>query len=61
MHLIWNGIVQAFELLIHGNPLVYSIALRTLQVSVPSICIALLIGVPSAAASRSRGFAAATS
>jgi tungstate transport system permease protein len=49
MHLIIQGIVQAFELLIHGNPLVYSIALRSLQVSVPSILIALLIGVPTAA------------
>ncbi|MGZ4199383.1 MAG: ABC transporter permease, partial [Thermoleophilia bacterium] len=49
MHLIIQGIVQAFELLIHGNPLVYSIALRSLQVSVPSIAIALLIGVPTAA------------
>lgn len=49
MQLIWNGIVQAFELLVHGNPLVYSIALRSLEVSVPSILIALLIGVPTAA------------
>jgi tungstate transport system permease protein len=50
MHLILKGLVQAFELLFRGDPVVYRIALRTLQVSVPSIVVALLIGVPAAAA-----------
>ena len=49
MHLILKGIVQAFQMLFRGDPSVYSIALRSLEVSVPSIAVALLIGVPAAA------------
>jgi len=56
MHLILKGIVQAFQLLFQGNPVVYRIALRSLEVSVPAICISLLIGVPIAALVAQRRF-----
>ena len=49
VELILRGIGQAFQMLFRGDPSVYSIALRSLEVSVPSILIALLIGVPVAA------------
>jgi len=56
MHLILKGITEAFRLLFSGDPFVYSIAWRSLEVSVPSILIALAIGVPSASLIAQRRF-----
>jgi tungstate transport system permease protein len=56
LHLIVQGIRQALHLLLSGDPFVYRIALRSLQVSVPSTAIAMLIGVPSASLLAHRRF-----
>ena len=56
MHLILQGIAEAFRLLFGGDPFIYSIALRSLQVSVPSIIIALAVGVPLASLVAQRRF-----
>ena len=46
MELIWQGITQAFWLLIQGDPEVLRITLLSLEVSGSAILLALLLGVP---------------
>ena len=46
MEVIWQGIVQAFRLLLSGDPEILNVTLRTLQVSGTATLISLLIGVP---------------
>ncbi len=50
MDLIWDGLVQAFQLLISGNPEVLSITLLSLTVSGSAVLIALVIGMPAGVA-----------
>ena len=46
MELIWQGILQAFGLLLHGDPEVFEITLLSLRVSGIATGISLLIGLP---------------
>ena len=46
MDLIWNGIVEAFQLLFGGDANVYEIAWRSLWVSGMALAVATLVGVP---------------
>lgn len=46
MELIWDGIVQAFWLIVHGDPEVMSILWVTIRVSGTATIISLLLGVP---------------
>ena len=46
MHLILQGVRQAFELLIKGDAATYDIALRSLEVAAAALAIALVVGVP---------------
>lgn len=46
MELIWQGITQAFWLLIQGDPEVLRITLLSLEVSGSATLLALLLGVP---------------
>lgn len=46
MDLIWQGIKEAFHLLLTGDPEVIEIVLSTLQVSGSATLISVLIGVP---------------
>ncbi len=46
MDFIWQGIVQAFQLLLHGDAEVFSITVLSLQVSGLATGISLLIGLP---------------
>ena len=45
MDLIWQGIVQAFELLIHGDPQMLKIAALSLEVSLGATVVSLIFGV----------------
>ncbi len=45
MDLIWNGITEAFDLLIAGDPYVYEITFFSLFVSGVATCIALIVGL----------------
>jgi tungstate transport system permease protein len=46
VEVIWQGIVEAFRLLVSGDPEVIDITLTTLKVSCTATLISLLIGVP---------------
>ncbi|NLN86307.1 MAG: ABC transporter permease [Syntrophomonadaceae bacterium] len=46
MELIWEGLVQAFYLLIHLDPAIMEVTLLTLKVSGSATIISVLIGVP---------------
>jgi tungstate transport system permease protein len=46
VEVIWQGIVEAFRLLVSGDPEVIDITLTTLKVSGTATLISLLIGVP---------------
>ncbi len=46
MDLVWEGISQAFWLLVTGDPEVYRVTLLTLQVSGSATLINILIGIP---------------
>ena len=46
MELIWDGLIQAFNLLIHLDPEIMEVTLLTLQVSGSATIISVLIGVP---------------
>jgi tungstate transport system permease protein len=46
MNFLWEGFVQAFRLLLSGNPETYSAVWATVKVSSYSIISSLLIGVP---------------
>ncbi len=46
MDFILQGILQAFQLLIHGDPETYSAVAATLTVSTYSMAVSLLIGIP---------------
>jgi tungstate transport system permease protein len=46
MEFIWNGVKQAFHLLVHGDDQVYSILWLTLRICVESTAFALAIGLP---------------
>ncbi|HSV88748.1 MAG TPA: ABC transporter permease [Bacteroidales bacterium] len=46
MELFWEGLVQAFRLLIGGNPEMIRVTLLTLQVSGLATLISVIIGVP---------------
>jgi tungstate transport system permease protein len=46
MELIWEGIQQAFLLLVRGDPEVWEITFLSLKVSALATCISLLIGLP---------------
>jgi tungstate transport system permease protein len=43
---IWEGLVQAFYLLVRFDPSLYEIILRSLQVTLSAVVVAALIGVP---------------
>ena len=45
MDLIWQGIVQAFQLLIHGDREMLRIAALSLEVSLRATAISLIIGI----------------
>ncbi len=46
MHLIWEGVLQAFQLLLHGDKGVLEIALLSLEVSALATLVSLVIGMP---------------
>jgi len=46
MELIWNGIVEAIQLLLSGDPEIYHIALLSLKVSGIATGLSLLVGLP---------------
>lgn len=46
MQFIWNGVKQAFELIVHGDSETYGILGVTIHVAVVATVIALLIGIP---------------
>jgi len=46
MDLIWEGIKQAFELLLSGNREVYEIVLLTIKVSGIAVIISMIAGIP---------------
>ena len=46
MDFIWNGVKQAFHLLVHGDDQVYSILWLTLRICVESTALALAVGLP---------------
>ena len=46
MELIWEGIIEAFLLLVGGDPEVWQITFLSLQVSITATAISLLIGLP---------------
>jgi tungstate transport system permease protein len=46
MEFIWNGVKQAFHLLVHGDDEVYSILWLTLRICVESTALALAVGLP---------------
>lgn len=46
MELIWEGIQQAFLLLVRGDPEVWEITFLSLKVSTLATCFSLLIGLP---------------
>jgi len=46
MDVIWQGLLQAFQLLISGDPEVMQIALLSLEVSISATLISLVIGLP---------------
>lgn len=46
MELIWDGIKEAFLLIIHGDPDIWAITWLTLKVSGSATAISLLIGLP---------------
>lgn len=46
MELIWNGIVEAIQLLLSGDPEIYHIALISLKVSGIATGLSLLVGLP---------------
>ena len=50
MGLIWDGIVQAFRLLVGGDPEVWRITVLSLQVSGSATLLSLVVGVPLGAA-----------
>lgn len=45
MDLIWQGIVQAFELLIHGDPEMLMVAGLSLAVSLSATAVSLILGI----------------
>lgn len=45
MDLIWHGIVQAFQLLIHGDKEVLRIAALSLEISLSATLVSLIIGI----------------
>ena len=47
MDLIWQGIVQAFQLLIHGDPEMLRVAALSLEVSLGATVVSLILGVTS--------------
>ncbi len=46
MHLIWEGLLRAFQLLMSGDPGVLQIALLSLEVSALATLVSLFIGLP---------------
>ena len=50
MHFVWDGIREAFNLLIQGDTEMISITIRTIVISIIATGIAFLIGVPIGAA-----------
>jgi tungstate transport system permease protein len=50
MDLIWQGIAQAFQLLIHGDRETLRIAARSLRVSLTATVISLVIGISAGTA-----------
>src|SRR5574341_211620 len=46
METIWNGILQAFALLLHGAPEVLEVTLLSLRISGLATAISLLLGLP---------------
>ncbi len=46
MHLIWEGVLRAFELLMQGDPAVTQIAVLSLEVSALATLISLFLGMP---------------
>jgi len=50
MNLIWQGIVQAFQLLIHGDPEMLIITALSFEVSMSAVAISLILGIPAGTA-----------
>ncbi|HWQ61893.1 MAG TPA: ABC transporter permease [Negativicutes bacterium] len=46
MHDIWQGLVQALSLLVHGDPELYDVIFLTLRVSGLATVISVLLGLP---------------
>ena len=49
MEVIWQGILQAFRLLLAGDPEVWNITILTLKVSGTATLLSLIVGIPSGA------------
>jgi tungstate transport system permease protein len=47
MDVIWDGIIEAFSLIIHGDPEIWAITWLTLKVSGIATVISLIIGLPT--------------
>jgi tungstate transport system permease protein len=47
LELIWQGIKQAFLLLIHGDPEVLRITLLSLKVSGSAVLVSMILGIPT--------------
>lgn len=50
MNLVWQGIVQAFQLLIHGDPEMLRIAALSLRVSLSATAVSLILGIAAGTA-----------
>jgi len=46
MNYLFTGTLQAFKLLLHGDASTYAAVFTTIKVSLSSIIISLLIGIP---------------
>ena len=46
MQLIWNGLQEAVQLVLSGDPLIFDAALRTIWISTLAVALASLFGLP---------------
>ena len=46
MHFLWDGIRQAWDLILHGDRTIWTIVWTTLRMAIGATFFALLIGLP---------------
>jgi tungstate transport system permease protein len=46
MHIIWDGLIKAFHMLITGDPEIYKITVLTIKVSGTATLISIVLGIP---------------